>query len=120
MHITFQTCYDLQYLTMHLSGYINAPTEPVFLALKRGMEYLMHHSHELIMYPINKIHSTDEIPHQCYFKAGDSEIIKNKEYSKFLHTYCDADHSKYISDKLSVTSTVHISKGTIIDWCAKK
>ena len=37
MHITFQTCYDLQYLIMPLSGYINAPTEPAFLVLKYGM-----------------------------------------------------------------------------------
>ena len=33
MHITFQTCYDLQYIKMHLSGYINEPTEPDFIAL---------------------------------------------------------------------------------------
>ena len=26
MHITVQTCYDIQYLTMRLSGYMNAPT----------------------------------------------------------------------------------------------
>ena len=26
MHITIQTCYDLQYFTMHLSGFINAQT----------------------------------------------------------------------------------------------
>ena len=26
MHITVQTHYDLQYLTMHLSGYMNSPT----------------------------------------------------------------------------------------------
>ena len=38
MHITVQNCYDLQYLTMRLSGYMNAPTEPEFIALKHGME----------------------------------------------------------------------------------
>ena len=37
MHITVQTCYDIQYLTMRHSGYMNAPTEPAFLALKHGM-----------------------------------------------------------------------------------
>ena len=26
VHITVQTCYDLQYLTMHLSNYMNAKT----------------------------------------------------------------------------------------------
>ena len=49
IHITFQTKYDLQYLTMHLNGYMNSPTEPAFIALKHGMEYLIHHTHETIM-----------------------------------------------------------------------
>ena len=26
MHINVKTCYDLQYLTMSLSGYMNSPT----------------------------------------------------------------------------------------------
>ena len=38
-----QTRYDIQYLTIRLSGYMNTPTEPAFIALKHGMEYLMHH-----------------------------------------------------------------------------
>ena len=62
---------------MWISGYMNAPIEPNFLALKHGMEYLMHHPHEPIMYSRNKIHRTDKIPHQCYFKAGYLEIRKN-------------------------------------------
>ena len=78
MHITVQTHYDLQYITMRLSGYMNAPTEPEFVALKHGMEYLIHHTHEPIMYSRNKIHKNEEIPHQCYFKAGYAEISKNK------------------------------------------
>ena len=79
MNITVQTCYDLQYLTIQLSGYMNASTEPAFLALKHGMEYLMHHPHEPIMHPRKKIHRTEESPHQCYFKAGDVEISRTKE-----------------------------------------
>ena len=51
MHTTVQTRYDIQYLTMRLSGYMNAPTEPAFISLKHGMEYLMYHPHEPIMYP---------------------------------------------------------------------
>ena len=49
MHTTVQTQYDPQYLTMRLSGCMNAPTEPAFLALKDGMEYLIHNPHEIIM-----------------------------------------------------------------------
>ena len=76
MQITFQTCYSLQYIIMRLSGYMNALTVPAFLALKYGMEYLMHHPHEPIMYSRNRIYKNNEIPHQCYFEAGDAEIKK--------------------------------------------
>ena len=58
MHITVQTHYDLQYIIMRLSDYMNAPTEPDILDLKYGMEYLMHHPHEPIMYSRNKIYKT--------------------------------------------------------------
>ena len=34
MHITVQTCYDLQYLIMRLSGYINAPNRTYFYCYK--------------------------------------------------------------------------------------
>ena len=120
MHITVQTHYDLQYITMRLSGHMNEPTEPAFLALKHSLEYLMHHPQEPIMYSRRKIHRTEEIPHQCYFKAGDAETRKNKEHSNFLHKYSDSDHAMDISHRPSVTSTVHILNGTIIDWCTKK
>ena len=73
MHITVQTRYDLQYLTIQISGYMNAPTETTFIVIKHGMEYLMHHPHEPIIHPRKKIHRTEESPHQCYFKAGDAE-----------------------------------------------
>ena len=71
---------------MRLSGYMNAPTELDFFALKHGMEYLMHYPHEAIMYSRKKIYKNEEISHQCYFKAGDAEINKNNEYYNFLHT----------------------------------
>ena len=45
---------------------------------------------------------------------------KKKEYTKFLHIYCDADHARDIDDRLSVTSTVHIFNITLIDLCTKK
>ena len=120
MHITVQTRYDLQYLAMSISGYMNAPTEPSFLALKNDMEYITDHKHEPIMYSRNKIHITEEIPHQFYFKSGDAEIRKTKECSNFLHTYCDVDHERGVSDRRTVTFTVHLFNGTIIYWCAKK
>ena len=80
IHTTFQTKYDLQYLTMRLNGYMNSPIEPYFIDFKHGMEYTMHHPHEPIMYSRKKIHRTEESPHQCYSKSGDEEISKNKKY----------------------------------------
>ena len=56
MYITFQTRYNLQYLTIRLSRYMNVPTEPDFLDIKHGMEYLMHHPHEPYNLP-NKLKS---------------------------------------------------------------
>ena len=55
MNITVKTLYALKCLTMRLSGYMNDPTEPEFIALRHIMEYLMHHPHEPIMYSRKKI-----------------------------------------------------------------
>ena len=78
MYFTVQTRYNIQYLTMSLSGYINSPKEPAFLDLRNGMEYIMHHPHESILYPINKLFKVSEIPHQFFFKTGISDINKNQ------------------------------------------
>ena len=44
MKTTVQTCYDIQYITIRLSGYMNAPTEPEFIALKMSwnISYTIH------------------------------------------------------------------------------
>ena len=55
IHITVQTCYDIKYLTMRLSGYTNDPIEPALLDLRHGIEYFMHHPYEPIMYSRKKI-----------------------------------------------------------------
>ena len=120
MHIPAQTCYYIQYLTMHLSGSMNAQTELALLALKHGMEYRFHHPYKTIMYSRKKIYKTNEIPHQCYFKVGYSEINKNQEYSNILHKYCDAYHTSDLSGRCSVTSAFFLFNGTLIDWCSKK
>ena len=120
MHITVQTCYDLQYIKTSFSGYINAPTKPAFIYLKHGTEYKINHPHEPIMYSGKKIHRTEDSPHQFYFKSGDAEISKNKEYYIFPHTYFYADHARNISERRSATSTVNLLNSNIIDWCTKK
>ena len=45
MNIAFQTHYDLQYLTMQLSGYTNDPTESALPSLRHVTQYLMQHMH---------------------------------------------------------------------------
>ena len=85
MHLTIQTSYDLEYLTMSLSGYMNSLTKHDLLDFRHGMEYLMHHAHEPIGYSINNILKTNESPHQSFFKSGDA-FKKNKEYFNCLHT----------------------------------
>ena len=55
MHITIQIRYDLQSLTICLSGYINDLTQTAFLSLRHDMEYIMHHPYEPIMYSRKKI-----------------------------------------------------------------
>ena len=64
---------------MRFSDYMRAPTEPYFLDIRNGMEYPMHQPHEPIMYSRKENFKTNESPHQCFFKAGYSEINKNKE-----------------------------------------
>ena len=80
----------------------------------------MHNPHKTIMYSRKKIHKTEEIPHKFYFKAEDAEISKDKEYSNLFRTYCDADYDRDIYDRHSVTFTVYIFNGTIIDCFSKK
>ena len=94
--------------------------EPDLLALRHGMEYLMHHPHEPITYSRNKNLKLNEIPHQCFFKAGSSEKNKNKEYSNFLHKYDDAYHAQYVSDICSFISKFHLFNDTVIEWRDKK
>ena len=63
---------------MILSGYINVPTEPVFIALRHGMEYLMHNQHEPIIYSRKNIFKTNYIQIQCFFKAVSAAINQTK------------------------------------------
>ena len=89
VNITVETCYTFQYLTIFLSDYMNASIEPALLALRYGMEYLMHHPYESIMYPINKMFKTN--PTSIFLKM---RRCRNQEYSNFLRTYFDAYHAR--------------------------
>ena len=83
VYITVQNCYDIQYLTMRLSGYMNAPIEPDFFALKHGMEYLIHHTHEPIMYLRKKIYKTHKSPTNVTSNQGMHKSSKNSNNPTF-------------------------------------
>ena len=53
-------------------------------------------------------------------KAGCAETNKNLEYSNFLHTYCDEDYARDISDRRSLTSKSDLFNGAVIFWCARE
>ena len=78
IHITIQALYDIKYITMSLSGYINYPIEPEFLALRYGMEYIMHPPHEPILYSRKNIFKIKKRPLQYFFNSGNTEINKKK------------------------------------------
>ena len=63
---------------MRLSDYINDPTEPEFLSLLHGMEYIIRRPHEPIIYSRKNIFKPNEIPHQFFFKAVSAEIKKTQ------------------------------------------
>ena len=90
MHITFQKFYDLQYITMRISVYMKSPTELEFLALCHGMEYIMYHPHEPIMYLRKYIFKANKISLNFFFKSVKDETKQTQQYSKQFHTYCDA------------------------------
>ena len=99
---------------------MNAPTEPAFLSLRNGMEYLLHHPHEPIIYSRKKIFKLNEILHQYFFGLVSAEINKTQEYCNFLHTYCDTDHARDICDRISIMSIDHLFSVTFIDWFYKE
>ena len=119
MHITVQTCYDIQYLTMRLSDYMNAPIEPSFLLsdMAWNTSYTIHMNPSCTQE--RKFIKLKKSPTNITSKQ-EIQKSKNQEYSNFLHTYCDADHARDLADRLSVTSAFHILNGTLIDWCSKK
>ena len=120
MQIIVWTLYDLWTLTMRIIGYIYSSTGPGSFSLIHGMEYIMHHPHEPIMYSRNQNLKINKSTHQWFFNERSTDIINNQEYYNFLHTYRDTYYARDISDRRFVTSTDHLFNGTIINWCAIK
>ena len=117
MHIAVQTRYDLAYACMRLSGYMCAPTLPAFQVLHQAMEYLYHHPHVPIMYPRKPLCRKRQL--ECHFKRGTAEY-KTNPYISFIDNYNDGDLARDLRDRRSVTSTVHLFNGVIVDWQSKK
>ena len=62
---------------MHLIGYINNTTEPEFLDLQYGIEYLLPHPHEPIVYSMKSIFKVYESPLKCFLKSIKVEMNQN-------------------------------------------
>ena len=77
---------------------MNSPTQPEFIAIRHGMEYLMHQPHEPIIYSTKNILKLNEIPNQFFFKAG-SEEVKNIRNTKNFFTH----NGKHIMKDISLT-----------------
>ena len=101
---------------MRLSGYMNVPIEPAFLPLKNFTEYLMHHPHELIMYSKNKYIELNRAPINSTSNQKMHKSVKIRNtLTSFTHMLMQIRQSD-ISDRFSVTSTVHLVNVTIINW----
>ena len=59
-------------------------------------------------------------PTAMFLQSRQCIYIKNQECSNLVHTYCDTDHAKDISDIHSFTSIDHLFNGTVFDWYNKK
>ena len=84
VHLTVQTHYDIQCLTIELGVYMNPPTEPLFISLRHGMEYLMHHPREHIMYSRKNIFILNDIRFLFFFRSGTAEIKKHRNNSTYF------------------------------------
>ena len=67
MHINVQNNYDIQYLTMRMSCYMNAPTEPDFLALKHALGVL-----NMAMYQPSCVYTSAAINTDSVTTVGES------------------------------------------------
>ena len=59
---------------------MNSPARTEILALRYSMEYLMHNPNKPIMYSRKNISPKNEIPLQCFFKAGNRDINQTQDY----------------------------------------
>ena len=114
VHLTVQTHYDIQCLTIELGVYMNPPTEPLFISLRHGMEYLMHHPHELIIYWRNTIFKSNESLQKHFSNSGSAYINKTQEHSNFLYAYFDLYHSRDLTYRRYVTLTAHLFNGIVV------
>ena len=101
MHITVQTRYDLQYITMRLCGYLNYLIEPSFLALSLDMEYIMYHLHEPMMYSKDEIFLKTRAHFNVYSRQVMQKPTKHKNSStSYTHNVMHIMHD------ISVTGTL--------------
>ena len=66
---------------------MNDTMQTAFITLRHGIQYLMHHPQENIMYSRNKITKLNDISYQSFFKTDSVDIIKIRNNpTSFTHT----------------------------------
>ena len=116
MHLCVWTRPDIQYSSVRLSGYMACPKLPCFNALRQLLQYLYHHPHYPIMYPTQSSIERPIINASCTGKGRAEYILQPK-----LNGHCDADQSRDLQDRRSMSSALWTLYGDVlVAWFLKK
>mmetsp|Transcript_12063 Transcript_12063/g.21933 ORF Transcript_12063/g.21933 Transcript_12063/m.21933 type:complete len:351 (+) Transcript_12063:4146-5198(+) len=123
LHALVWTRPDIGYAVMRLSSYMTAPTAPVYTALRQFMEFMWRHKHMPLMYPA-KTSKTDK-PIEVHFRRGSAEYTALQSSSGLaidprVVNLNDANNARDLTNRHSVTSTLHLYNGVAVNWIVKK
>ena len=118
MHIAGITQIDLLYATMRFSGYMACPNLPIFDALHRTMCYLYHHKHIPIMYPRKPLKKGGQVL-STFWKSGQAEYLSG-DFGDELTTFADADYTRDLRSRRSVSAFCILFNGVAVSWGCKK
>jgi hypothetical protein len=115
LHITITTRVDMGHAIMRLSGYLASPNEAIFEALDQTMRYLYFYCHIPSMYPHRPLGKKALAMHW----AKDTVEYLAPEYGTSIINSADADHARDIRERRSVSSSLHLLNGVLIEWKCK-
>ena len=107
---------------MRFSTYIYNPSKASYKGLRIYMRYLYYHPHLPIMYPIKTIKVKNISNHSQYrvseYKKNTNNTIENTIGDTYYATH-DSDLERYLQDRISVNSKIHMMNEVIIYWDSK-